>query len=73
MSIGSQVSTSRTNNSASVKKYRSTHRRIDYVPADDVLLIIERYHGKIDDTIAGTIDKLIEAGHKAIISGKAKL
>ena len=50
-----------------VQKYRATHRRIDYAPAPDALAAIERHLATgMDNCIAGVIDKLIEAGDKAI-------
>ena len=57
---------------AGMKKYRTTHRRIDYFPAANILAIIEQHRGTLDDTLAGTIDALIAAGHQAMISGKDK-
>ena len=50
-----------------VQKYRATHRRIDYAPAQPALAAIERHLAAgLDNCIAGVIDKLIEAGDKAI-------
>lgn len=50
-----------------VQKYRATHRRIDYAPAPDALVAIERHLAAgLDNCIAGVIDRLIEAGDKAV-------
>ncbi len=57
---------------AGMKKYRATHRRIDYVPAANILVIIEQHRGTLDATLAGTIDQLIAAGHRLILSGNGK-
>ena len=56
-----------TGNQARVRRYRATHRRIDYVPNPDVLPIIE-HHLKIgtDPCLAGVIDFLIRTGQRAI-------
>lgn len=56
-----------TGNKSRVRRYRVTHRRIDYVPSPDVLPIIE-HHLKIgtDLTRAGVIDYLVRTGHQAI-------
>jgi hypothetical protein len=56
-----------TGNRARVRRYRSLHRRIDYVPSPDVLPIIQ-HHLKIgkDPCLAGVIDYLIRSGHQAI-------
>ena len=58
-------STARLNgNRARVRRYRTPHRRIDYVPSPDVLPIIQ-HHLKIgrDPYLAGVIDYLIRSGH----------
>ncbi|MDO8767753.1 MAG: hypothetical protein Q7K57_03435 [Burkholderiaceae bacterium] len=50
-----------------VKKYRATHRRIDYAPSMSVLAVIERHlDAGLDNCIAGVIDQLITVGDKAI-------
>ena len=56
-----------TGNRARVRRYRATHRRIDYVPSPDVLQIIE-HHLKIgrDGCLAGVIDYLIRSRQRAI-------
>ena len=56
-----------TGNRARVRRYRATHRRIDYVPSPDVLAIIE-HHLKIgrDSCLAGVIDYLIRSRQRAI-------
>ena len=59
-----------TGNRARVRRYRTTHRRFDYVPSPDVLPIIE-HHLKVgtDRCVAGVIDYLVRAGHQAAITG----
>ena len=54
-------------NRARVRRYRSLHRRVNYVPSPDVLPIIE-HHLAIgtDLTRAGVIDYLIRSGQRAI-------
>ena len=56
-----------TGNLARVRRYRALHRRVDYSPSPDVLLIIE-HHLKIgtDRWLPGVIDYLIRSGHQAI-------
>jgi hypothetical protein len=56
-----------TGNRARVRRYRTLHRRIDYVPSHDVLPIIQ-HHLNIgtDPCLAGVIDYLIRSGHQAI-------
>jgi len=56
-----------TGNRARVRRYRTLHRRIDYVPTSDVWAIID-HHLKIgtDPCFAGVIDYLIRSGHQAI-------
>lgn len=50
-----------------VQRYRATHRRIDYAPAPDALAAIERHlMAGLDNCIAGVIDRLIDAGDKAV-------
>jgi hypothetical protein len=56
-----------TGNRARVRRYRTLHRRMDYVPSPDVLPIIQ-HHLKVgrDPYLAGVIDYLIRSGHQAI-------
>jgi len=56
-----------TGNRTRVRRYRAIHRRIDYVPSPDVLLIIG-HHLKLgtDGCLAGVIDYLIRSGQQAI-------
>lgn len=50
-----------------VQRYRAKHRRIDYAPTADALVLIERHLAAgLDNRAAGVIDRLILAGHKAI-------
>lgn len=60
-------------NRARVRRYRTLHRRIDYVPSPDVLPIIQ-HHLKIgrDPYLAGVIDYLIRSGHQAITGNGGK-
>lgn len=52
-----------------VQRYRAKHRRIDYAPSADALVLIERHLAAgLDNCAAGVIDRLIVAGDK-IISG----
>ena len=62
-----------TGNRARVRRYRTLHRRIDYVPSPDVLPIIQ-HHLKIgrDPYLAGVIDYLIRSGHQAITGNGGK-
>ncbi len=50
-----------------VRKYRATHRRVDYAPSQTALAAIERHLAAgMDNCIAGVIDQLIEAGDKSV-------
>ena len=50
-----------------VRRYRSIHRRLDYVPSPTVLATIERHLAAgLDNCLAGVIDHLIAAGDAAI-------
>jgi hypothetical protein len=62
------MKTSKINgNRERVRRFRSIHRRIDYVPSPDVLPIIEHYVMKrTDPCIVGVVDYLIRSGHQAI-------
>ena len=57
-----------TRNQTRVKRYRTNHRRIDYVPGPDALAIIEKH--LLDNpngySLAGVIDDLVMAGDRAI-------
>ena len=54
-----------------VQRYRKRNKRIDYFPSEDVAKIIEHHRDSgTEKIIAGVIDQLIRAGHKAI-SGNA--
>lgn len=57
----------KTANAVRVARYRARHRRIDYVPVPDALVLIEKHLAAgLDKCIAGVIDRLITAGDKAI-------
>ncbi len=50
-----------------VQRYRAKHRRIDYAPSADALVLIERHLAAgLDNCAAGVIDRLIEAGDRAV-------
>lgn len=54
-------------NRARVQRYRSKHRRIDYVPSFDAVKVIEIWLSRgLDNCHAGVIDHLILAGHRAM-------
>ncbi len=55
-----------------IRRYRNNHRRIDYFPAPDVLTIIAHHQTYGDPCIAGVIDDLIRAGHKAVSGNGVK-
>jgi len=56
-----------------LRRYRALHRRIDYFPAPDVLAIIEHHQvAGSDPCIAGVLDGLIRAGHKAVSGNGGK-
>jgi len=56
-----------------LRRYRTKHRRIDYFPSPDVHAIIEHHQaaGK-EPCIAGILDGLIRAGHKAVSGNGGK-
>lgn len=59
-------------NRARVRRYRSEHKRIDFVPSPDVLEIIEHhFRAGMDSCWVGVINNLVRAGHEAI-SGNAE-
>lgn len=61
----------RAGNRTRVQRYRAKHRRIEYVPSPDALAIIEAWQAhKLNNCMAGVIDRLILEGHKAM-SGNA--
>lgn len=56
-----------TGNRARVQRYRAKHKRIDYVPSPAALAIIEAcLLRRLDNSLAGVIDRLVLAGHRAI-------
>jgi hypothetical protein len=62
-----------TGNRARVRRYRSLHRRIDYVPSPDALAIIQHHlKSEMDPYLAGVIDYLIRSGHQAITGNGGK-
>lgn len=57
----------RSGNRACMQRYRARHKRIDYAPSPEALAIIEAWRAqKLDNCIAGVIDRLIRAGHAAL-------
>ncbi len=48
------------------RRYRAKKCRIDYVPGEDVLAIIDRHRKLMPYSLAGVIDALIMEGDKAI-------
>lgn len=55
-----------------LKRYRDRHIRIDYYPAHDVVKILKHHQSLASEPcLAGVIDGLIRAGHRAV-SGNVK-
>lgn len=71
--FGATTSARPTGNRARVRRYRSTHRRIDYVPSPDVWPIIA-HHLQVgtDPCLAGVIDYLIRTGHHTITGNEGR-
>ena len=62
-----------TGNQARVRRYRTLHRRIDYVPSPDALAIIQHHlKSGMDPYLAGVIDYLIRYGHQNITGNGGK-
>ncbi len=58
---------SRAGNRERVRRYRSKHRRIDYVPSAKARAIIEAWLSRgLCNCTAGVIDRLVCAGHQAV-------
>jgi hypothetical protein len=56
-----------TGGRARTKRYRASHRRIDYCPSAASLAIIEvGLAAKLNNCLAGVIDDLILAGQSAV-------
>ncbi len=71
--MNATTSTRQTGNRARVRRYRTYHRRIDYVPSPDVLPIIYHYlKVGTDPCLAGVIDYLVRTGHRAITGNGEK-
>ena len=63
MTINTKTSTSTTR----TQRYRELHRRFDYVPAGDVLTIIEYYLSKYpNQPMNSTIDALVRTAYKHV-------
>jgi hypothetical protein len=62
-----------TDTTRRVRRYRQQRSRIDYYPSSDVLDIIQ-YHlaNSGEPCVAGVIDGLIRAGHRAVSGNGAK-
>ena len=59
-------------NHGAVGRYRKRNRRIDYYPSGEALAAIEAAMAAgLSNCLAGVVDALILAGHRAEISGKA--
>lgn len=57
----------RQGNRVRVRRYRSKHRRIDYVPSKVAAEIIEAcLVSKLSNCTAGVIDRLVCAGYRAM-------
>ena len=55
-----------------VRRYRAKHRRIEFVPDDDVMKIINQYVSiNPTQSLAEILDHLIREGHKSIVTGNA--
>jgi len=56
-----------TSNKLRLRRYRQRNRRIDYYPSPDVLDIV-KYHlaNGTEPCLAGILDGLIRAGHRAV-------
>ena len=62
-----------TSNRTRVHRYRTVHRRFDYIPSPDVLRIIEHHlENGTDGCLAGVIDYLIRSGQQAITGNGGK-
>ncbi len=60
-----------TGNRARVRRYRALHRRIDYSPSPAALAMLEAHLAAgMDNCLAGVIDRLVMAGHRAITGNK---
>lgn len=56
-----------------MRRYRSKHRRIDYVPSPEVLAVIKRHQDAgLNNCMAGVIDDLVMAGSNAITGNSSK-
>lgn len=48
------------------RRYRAKHRRLDYVPSAAALAVINEWLARgLNNCLAGVIDNLLLAGHKA--------
>lgn len=53
-----------------VRRYRASHRRIDFAPSPDVASIIDQQlEAGLNNCLSGVVDNLVRLGHKAIVSG----
>lgn len=54
-------------------RYRQRHRRIDYYPSPDVADLIGHHQATSDEKcLAGILDTLIRAGHRAVSGNGGK-
>ncbi len=62
-----------TSTTRRVRRYRQQHSRIDYFPSPDVADIIAHYQATgTEKCIAGILDRLIRAGHRAVSGNGGK-
>lgn len=56
------------------RRYRAKHRRIDYVPNAAALAVINEWLERgLNNCLAGVIDNLLLAGHKAKTDSAAEM
>lgn len=55
-----------------VARYRQRNRRFDYSPSPEALAVIEHHRNTgTEPTLAGVLDMLVLAGHRAITGNQA--
>lgn len=60
------VSPTGTGSLARTRRYRAKHRRIDYVPSAAAMAVIDEWLARgLNNCLAGVIDNLLLAGHRA--------
>ena len=64
--VTSTTATAPTASLVRTRRYRAKHRRIDYVPNAAALAVINEWLERgLNNCLAGVIDNLLLAGHKA--------